>query len=768
MKKITITLILVIGAIAIFAQSPQAFKYQAVVRDNAGDILANKSVSFRMSIHDSAAGGVIEYQETHGLSTNEFGLANLEIGNGTPVSGDFSTIDWADGPKYLEVELDTASGTNYVSMGTSELLSVPFALYAENAGSGADNDWTENGNDLYNNNSGNVGIGTTTPGAKLEVAGHISQTGTGNSVFLGEGAGMNDDGSDNNNSFVGYKSGNLNSSGYSNSCFGNFSGNSNTTGGANSFVGYRSGFSNTTGGWNSFFGLNSGSSNTTGNDNSFFGYLSGYSNITGMSNSFVGSFSGISNTTGSYNLFLGSSSGYSNTTGDRNIFIGNKAGYFETGNNKLYIESSDADSANALIYGEFDNDLLVLNASVGIGTTTPDAELHVNGAMRLGTGVRDFEIIEVDPSYPDGWSSLISYGGIGIGSNTHINRQMVLFTDGATSGNDNIFTVATSDDDGASWEADFVVTQNGNVGIGLTDPNRKLYIRHTVDSLSFPLKIENKYGLANESAVGILFSAGGSGANERGKGSLVYQYKTTWNRGDFHFLQNTAPDESNPDLNDAVLTIKNNGNVGIGTTNPAVPLEVHYNSGEPTVLLSRAVGQASIKSIYGHLMLESNGTAIGLNWYGTDDVILAKGGGNVGIGTDNPNSYMLYCNGTAAKPGGGSWSNPSDKNLKDIHGKFERGLNELLQLSPVSYNYKTNNELELPSDEEYIGLVAQEVQKVIPEAVEEMESGYLSVNNDPIIWTMLNAIKEQNNLIKELMDENQEMKERINKLENNK
>jgi hypothetical protein len=121
-----------------------------------------------------------------------------------------------------------------------------------------------------------------------------------------------------------------------------------------------------------------------------------------------------------------------------------------------------------------------------------------------------------------------------------------------------------------------------------------------------------------------------------------------------------------------------------------------------------------------------------------------------GIGITSPGAYKLYCNGSAAKPGGGSWSNPSDRNLKNINGNFTRGLSEILQLSPVAYNYKVNNTMELPSDKEYIGLIAQEVEQVIPEAVEEMESGYLSVNNDPIIWTMLNAIKEQQQTIEEL------------------
>ena len=92
MKKLTITLAMVIAvAITATAQPPQAFKYQSVVRDNTGEILSNQSVSFRISIHNGSAGGTVVYQETHAVFTNEFGLANLEIGNGIPVSGTFSS-----------------------------------------------------------------------------------------------------------------------------------------------------------------------------------------------------------------------------------------------------------------------------------------------------------------------------------------------------------------------------------------------------------------------------------------------------------------------------------------------------------------------------------------------------------------------------------------------------------------------------------------------------------------------------------------------------
>ena len=170
MKKLilTITLALVV-TLTSYAQPPQAFNYQAVVRDNSGEILQNQNVGIRISIHDETTLGTIVYQETFSETTNDFGLVNLQIGNGTPTIGTFTGIEWGSNSKFLEIEIDTAGGSNYTTMGTSELLSVPYAMFAEDAAVADDGDWTTTGNDIYSANSGKVGIGTSNPEAKLMV-----------------------------------------------------------------------------------------------------------------------------------------------------------------------------------------------------------------------------------------------------------------------------------------------------------------------------------------------------------------------------------------------------------------------------------------------------------------------------------------------------------------------------------------------------------------------------------------------------------------------
>jgi hypothetical protein len=117
-------------------------------------------------------------------------------------------------------------------------------------------------------------------------------------------------------------------------------------------------------------------------------------------------------------------------------------------------------------------------------------------------------------------------------------------------------------------------------------------------------------------------------------------------------------------------------------------------------------------------------------------------GGLVGIGTAVPDN-LLTVNGTADKPGGGSWGTYSDARLKTLHGDFNAGLSEILKLHPIRYRYKEDNGMGIRDRDEHVGFVAQDVQRIIPEAVTENNKGYLLVNNDPILWTMLNAIKEQ-------------------------
>lgn len=130
-------LFLVIQTGFLFAQAPQAFQYQAQARDNAGKVLANKVIKLRANIVSNSPSGALEYSEIHTDTTDEQGVFALALGTGTPQTGTFAAIDWATGNKWLKIEMDAEGGNNFVMVGASQLLSVPYALYAEKAGSAA-------------------------------------------------------------------------------------------------------------------------------------------------------------------------------------------------------------------------------------------------------------------------------------------------------------------------------------------------------------------------------------------------------------------------------------------------------------------------------------------------------------------------------------------------------------------------------------------------------------------------------------------------------
>jgi uncharacterized protein (TIGR02145 family) len=113
-----------------FSQAPQSFNYQAAVRDNAGNPVANQIVSLRISILQGSATGSTVYAETHTGATNPFGIVNLEIGTGTAIIGSFSMINWGIADYFIKIEIDITGGSTYQYMGTSQLVSVPYALYA--------------------------------------------------------------------------------------------------------------------------------------------------------------------------------------------------------------------------------------------------------------------------------------------------------------------------------------------------------------------------------------------------------------------------------------------------------------------------------------------------------------------------------------------------------------------------------------------------------------------------------------------------------------
>lgn len=175
MNRFYALLILLISSLCMQAQAPRKFNYQAVARDASGSILANRNVNCRFTIRDISVTGPIVYQESQGALTNQFGLFTALVGNGPATLGNFSTINWGANPKYLQVEYDPDGGTNFLIVGSTQLVSVPYALYAETAGNGGGGATGVTGATGANGLNGNTG--NTGPTGSAGVAGATGPTG---------------------------------------------------------------------------------------------------------------------------------------------------------------------------------------------------------------------------------------------------------------------------------------------------------------------------------------------------------------------------------------------------------------------------------------------------------------------------------------------------------------------------------------------------------------------------------------------------------------
>jgi hypothetical protein len=252
-------------------------------------------------------------------------------------------------------------------------------------------------------------------------------------------------------------------------------------------------------------------------------------------------------------------------------------------------------------------------------------------------------------------------------------------------------------------------------------------------------------------AMGFSSTASGPGSTTMGANSIAGghysfaggHYMQLSDTADYTFVWGYSSDAQTISTANAFLIFPAGtaGKVGIGTKSPNELLEVggegraFFGDGGGYTRKGLLIDGIGV-STAARLEAFDYGSGTGLNL-----VLNTWGHGNVGIDTTSP-GYKLEVNGSAGKPGGGSWSNSSDERLKDITGAYEGGLSEILELRPITFYYKEGNERGLPSDEGYVGFIAQEVREVFPEAVSEGSDGYLDFNMHPVNVAVINAIKE--------------------------
>lgn len=316
--------------------------------------------------------------------------------------------------------------------------------------------------------------------------------------------------------------------------------------------------------------------------------------------------------------------------------------------------------------------------------------------------------------------------------------NFLAFVDQGTTGNSETGTIVFEVDAGAPANS-LRVSSGGNIGVGTATPVLDVHI-NTTDTPAMRLEQNNSGGFTAQT-----WDIAGNEAN------FFVRDVTSGSRLPFR-IRPGAPTSS--------IDIAATGDVGLATASPKLRLEVFGATGLPVSSGTAPTGVARFSQNGGTGVIDF-GFGGGAGWMQVYDssnlatefpLLLNPNGGNVGIGTNAPTD-LLSVNGSASKPGGGTWAVFSDERLKRIRGSYNSGLKAVMRLQPLRYEYKPDNALGIKSPGEHIGFSAQAVQQVIPEAVTTNGNGYLMVNNDPIIWTMLNAIKEQQKEIEQLKTE---------------
>ncbi|MCB0378494.1 MAG: tail fiber domain-containing protein [Bdellovibrionales bacterium] len=216
------------------------------------------------------------------------------------------------------------------------------------------------------------------------------------------------------------------------------------------------------------------------------------------------------------------------------------------------------------------------------------------------------------------------------------------------------------------------------------------------------------------------------------------------------------------------MTIDTLGNVGIGERPPTKRLQVSgqttqydgllrltsTNGGDNHMIFDYPVGPAHAWYVGVDATAGVTNDYVVFNSARSNfDIHVHNATGNVNIGLPVLTPHKLHVHGSAGSTFGPNFIVTSDGRLKDIRGDYNLGLDEILKLAPVRFNYKKGNPLKLPSEREQIGLIAQDVKPVIPEAVFEREDGFLELNVDPIRWASINAIQELHQLHKKTLQE---------------
>jgi len=700
MKRLLLLLITLHSSLIIlFSQAPQGFNYQAVARDSGEELLTSQTIDVKIGIRTGSEGGLLVWEEIHTVTTNEFGLFTLKIGDpeaqqGSGSADSFSDIEWSTGAHYLEVAIKVDA--TFIPMGTSELLSVPFALFAEQGNEGQDlhlsgdiltidngvnnidlayylddtNPWSLGVNTIFYN-EGNVGVGTEKPDGRLEVMGNMSgsdedalfdvKRADGQTVFAVYPDGVRiyvEDDYTGKGTKGGFAVGGFNpaTKGLTNEylritpdsvrVYFDQSGTKGTKGGF-AVGGFAPGKGDPVSLFylaedNYFIGHETGIK-TTGSYNTFLGYQAGKNNLNGYNNIFIGYQAGISNTSGNRNIFIGTDCGTSNTTGLGNLFMGwGAGGTNQSGSNNIFI-GANCGAVNSS--GQ-------LNMFIGVASGYQNTTGSGNTFVGNGAG---------NANEDGNWNTFVGYAS-GMSN---------------LSGDNNAFL-------------------GGNAGRNLAASINNTFIGSNA-----------AYSLTSgTNNVQIGASAGSdmtTGTNNVIIGALAGSYKTS---GSANVFIGTASGRNNA---------AGNGNIFIG----------------------KDAGWSETGSYKLYIEFASSGFPL---IYGDFDANYVVINGN---DTHRPSGYEFFVNGQAG--GSSAWNSLSDQRFKENIQTIPDALARVKKLRGVNYEWKDK---EIGGSGLQMGFVAQEAIDVIPEVVNN-DSEKLTMQYAPITALLVEAMKEQQKMIEE-------------------
>jgi len=737
-----------------------SFTYQGKLSDTGTP--ANGNYDFQFKLFDTA---------TVGTGTQQGGMvavSNVTVTNGVFVAQlDFGVCAtcFSGANRFLEIALKPSAGSTFTTLSPrQQITATPYALKSLNATaadglsvacvncvtgsqiasvSGSAVTGTiplasvpaGSGNYIQNTSSpqatSNFNIsGTGTAGSfnattQYNINGQrvLSNAGT-NNLFAGAGAGSVTTAS--NNSFVGASAGLMNTTGNNNAFFGESSGKSNTTGQGNSFFGEMSGASNTTTGGNSFFGSSAGSSNT------------------GSSNSFFGASAGINNSTASNNAFFGAGAGFFNTTSPGNSFFGAQAGFVSTGSSNSFFGAFAGSSNTTASNNSFFGNSAGLNNTTGFGnsffggiaghsnTTGVSNSFFGYGAGSLNTASSNSFF-----GHLTGGSNTSGFGNSFFGEAAGANN---------TTGVDNVFVGFSSGLGNSTGSYNTLIGVGANAASDLINASAIGAQAQVAQSNSMVLGgIENINGAIGDTNIGIgttapmnPFDVNGVGAAPGGVGGFAEVTA--------HFRQRTSGIHSAVSVDalsgqDAILYLAENGGAVWGIRN---------DSDQGGKFQIRFHGGAVNNPLF---TLLSTGE-VGIGTTSPADRLQVTGDVRVGTGTTG---CVKDADGTIIA---GTCS--SDARLKRDITPFQNLLDQLVRLQPVHFYWKTTEHPDKAFGESRsFGLIAQDVERVLPELVTEDDQGFKAVRYNKLPLLLLQAVKELKTANDVLSHENKELKQRL-------